>query len=199
MASPHPISSRFARRALACGLFSFCLAGCTQPPSTPVTPTAAVSGTPAPAATPASASPTGQISYAEINARYTAAVPEADNGWPIVRPLLTANPDGQSPWERYEALAISEKPADLAVFDKEVLPMLREGFSKPVFFEPHQLLSGKDPLSLQYRRLRALCDQTAERAELLWKAGKKGEALALLELPLSLAKALQSRPETGPS
>lgn len=179
-------------------LIALLLAGCGKTP----TPSASGTGTPSmsattPIAATASATPGGELSYAEINTRYTAPVPEADNGWPIVKPMFVPAAEGQpAPWERYETLAISDKPADLAIFDKEVLPRVKEGFSKPAFVESHQLLSGKDPLSLYYRQLRTLCDRVGERAELLWKAGKKGEALDLLKLPLSLAKALQSRPET---
>lgn len=198
MASLNSIFPRFALRALPCGLFlALYLSGCTQAPSPPApAPTTAASSTPT-LPTDISATPAGELSYAEINARYAATVPESDNGWPIVKPLLKPAVEGQAaPWDRYEALAISDKPADLAVFDKEVLPKLKEGFSKPTFFEPHQLLSGRDPLSLHYRQLRTLCDQIAERSDLLWEAGNKGEALELLRLPLSLSKALQRRPET---
>ena len=197
MASSPTLISPSVQHRVGGLLIALLLAGCGRTP----TPSAGGSGTPSVSATPVAAAvtgtPGGELSYAEINARYTAPVPQADNGWPIVKPLFVAAAEGQpAPWERYETLAISDKPADLAVFDKEVLPRVKESFSKPAFLESHQLLSGKDPLSLYYRHLRTLCDQVAERADLLWKTGKKGEALDLLKLPLSLAKALQNRPET---
>jgi hypothetical protein len=137
------------------------------------------------------------VSYTEIVESYQGPVTEADNGWPVIKPLLVpSEPDGLAPYDRIESLDLAENPDDLTYFDKEVLPKLREGFSKSFFVDPHPLLSGKDPLSPYYRNLRHLCDLLAQRADMLWAAGKKSEALEMLRLPLSLAKAVQSRPET---
>lgn len=200
MATP-PTAPRHRTHAtflLAGGLSLSLLAGCQAPART--APTPAPSGSPVAAATgtPAATGPVAEtMLYAEITGRYQAPVNEAENGWPILKPKLQPEtPDGPLPSERLGALSLSDKPEDLAFFDKEVLPILQQSFSKPAFVETHPLLMGKDPLTANYRDLRQLCELLGQRADLLWKQGKKKEALEMLRLPLSLAKALQSRPET---
>ena len=185
----HHCARRWRTASLTGGLILTLLcAGCSQAPKPSTT------SSPTPAAVIASASPSGEVGYAVLIEQYQAPVPETENGWPILKPLLVP-PDETTPplTERLESL---DKPADLAYFDKEVLPKLKEAFAKPAFFDPHPLLSGRDPLNFHYRDLRRLCDLVAARADLLWSADKKGEALELLRLPLGLAKAMQSRPET---
>lgn len=182
-----PIQSRPLRAALIGGLLAVLTTGCNRPPE-PATPSA----TPPPAV---SASPGVSVAYTEITDRYQASPPEGDNGWPLLRPLLGSSDAGEPPLsEKLEAGL--DSPADIAYFDQKVLPLVEQAFQKPAFFEPHPLLSGRDPLNFHYRDLRQVCDLITERAEQLWKEGKKSEALELLKLPLGLARAMQSRPET---
>jgi hypothetical protein len=183
-----PSKALRCRASVAAGLLALALCGCGQKPG----PTPSPSTTP-PAST--TATPGAEVSYAEITERYQAPVADDQNGWPAIKALLAPTSEGQIPLSERLPNGL-DNAADLAYFDKHVLPVVRESFSKPFFLEPHPLLSGRDPLNFFYRDLRGICDLVAERADLLWKAGKGKEALDLLKLPLGLARAMQSRPET---
>lgn len=181
--------------ALSGGLaLSLWLGGC----SGRTAPGPAASPTSGATAASSSASPASfeTLTFEQVSELYEAPVSEADNGWPLVRPLLVAaNPDTPPAIDRLQELDLSKK-ADLAYFDKEVLPTLQSAMAKPAFLESHPLLSGRDPLMMQYRSLRTLCELVGQRADLYWSAGQRDKALEMVRLPLSLAKAMQSRPET---
>lgn len=185
-----PHLSKFAVvSGLALSLWS---SGCTGKPAP------GPSGSASPAAVATSATPANfdTLSFEQVSELYEAPVAEGDNGWPLVRPLLVAaNSETPPVFDRLQALDLSQA-ADLAYFDKDVLPTLKSAMSKPSFLENHPLLSGRDPLMMQYRSLRTLCELVGQRADLFWSAGERDKALELVGLPLSLAKAMQSRPET---
>lgn len=186
-----PNVCRFTAQALACGTLVCLLlaSGCNREP------TGGGMGTPTPVVS-ASAVPQGELSYDEILANYQAPVADDQNGWPLLKPLLVASePDAPVLFDRLALLDLSN-PADLSFFDQEVYPTLKLALSRPFFAEPHPLLSGRDPLMTQYRSLRTVCDLLGQRADLLWESGKKTEALEMVALPLSLAKAMQARLET---
>jgi hypothetical protein len=183
-----PITSWPYRAALAGGILALLAAGCHRTPgpgpTASTTPTAVASG-----------SPQAGADYAAITARYQADVVESDNGWPVIKPLLAPTAEDAQPLsERLDSGL--ESPEEVSYFDQQVLPVLQVAFRKPFFFEACPLLSGRDPLNFYYRDLRRVCDLVNERADQLWKEGKKTQALELLELPLGLASAMQARPET---
>ncbi len=164
----------------------FGVAGCRQaikPVSSP-TPAATTAATP-------SASPvdTASLSISEITEQYESPVDEAQNGLPSLLPLLT----DEAQTDRLSELSL-EKKEDLAYFDGEIAPLLQSAFRQPYFLPAHKLLSGQQELN--YRSLRRLVELATERAQLHWEAGQKDQALELVGLPLTLAKAMQSRPET---
>lgn len=164
-------------------------AGCSQKPVVHPSPM----GTPVAVATAVSSE---GLTYEEILERYQAPLGDEQNGWSVLRPLLVAvEPDVPVVFDRLSLLDLSN-PDDLAFFDKEAYPTLKEALTKPFFVEPYPLLSGRDPLMMHYRSLRTICDLLGQRADLLWAEGKKDEALEMSSLPLSLAKAMQARLET---
>ena len=167
--------------------------GCQTPtgpsPTLSASPTPAVSGgSPTVMATP--------LSSEEISQRYQASVENAENGWPELKGFLEGSDDWASSGMESAAELDLDRPADAATFDGKILPALRSAFTKPAFTGTPKLLSGHDPINPHYRDLRALCDLLTQRADQLWTSGKKEQALELVELPLSLAHSLQSRPET---
>lgn len=180
--------------ALALALHLILSSGC-QPPTGPSPTTLSASPTPA----ASGGSPTvlaTPLSYEEIIERYQASAETAENGWPELKAFLDGSDDGASSGMEKAAELELDKPADAAVFDEKILPVLRSAFTKKVFTGAPKLLSGQDPINPHYRDLRALCDLLTKRADQLWTSGKKEQALEFVELPLSLAHALQSRPET---
>ena len=163
------------------------VAGCRQ--STPPGPS------PSPAATTAVSTPSASpvevasLSIAEITEQYESPVDETQNGLPTLLPLLT----DEAQTERLSELSL-EKKDDLKYFDTKVSPLLATAFRQPYFLPAHKLLSGQQELN--YRSLRRLVELITERAQLHWEAGQKDKALELVGLPLTLAKAMQSRAET---
>lgn len=134
--------------------------------------------------------------FSELSKRYEETVDSKDNGWLILKPVLLKLESGVG-LEGKDVLSLRlDKLEDRKFFDKSLLPLLRAGFSRPFFYAPHQLLQGKDPLIPYYRLLRGLCQLTVQRAQLAFEARDIGLALELVELPLRLAKATQSRPQT---
>lgn len=179
---------------LAIALHLFLGVGCQNPPKTNPSgsPTAAAtsnaSSSPAVVATP--------ISDTEIISLYQAPTEPTQNGWTDLKPFFGGSEDSAAlDMETVGELDL-DKPAHVAVFDEKVVPFLQAAFSKPAFTASAALLSGQDPINFHYRDLRTLCDMLTKRADQLWDGQQKDKALPLIELPLRLAHALQSRPET---
>lgn len=168
--------------------------GCNNPTTPVATSTPVASATPQSSNSPtAEASP---VSYEEIARLYQEPAEESGNGWPELQKFLAGSQDGgSSGMEVASALDLSE-PADAATFDSKILPLLKSAFQKSAFTGAPKLLSGQDPINPYYRDLRALCDLLTQRADQLQSSGKKEQAVELVGLPLALAHALQSRPET---
>ncbi len=191
--SRRPLSRQISQfGALALALQLFLNSGCQ--PATDPSPTFSASTTPAATGSPAAvATP---LSYEEILQRYQASVKPSENGWSELSAFLKGTAE-EAPTEMENAAELDlDIPADATAFDDKVLPLLRSAFTKTAFTGAPKLLSGQDPINPHYRDLRALCDLLTKRADQLWASDKKEQALELVELPLSLAHSLQSRPET---
>lgn len=203
-----PFSVRFCLVRLGLGIMGvlLCLvSGCSAPqstvsasPSTTPLSQATADATVSPALSPMPQSGDIERRFFELIKAYEAPVTAQDNGWTLMKPLLgkdLSSTTGASLSERIDGLDLSRK-ADLAFFDERVLPVVRQAFVRKNFLGPHKLLLGQDPLNPHYRTLRRICELVGERAGILFKQGKSKEALALIELPLSLNEAMERRPET---
>jgi hypothetical protein len=174
---------------------SVMLSGCQQQPSP------SVSGTPVALQTSTAVGETPVPSSREmddegllaITQQYERPVDEADDGFLLVQPLLSGQlPEGFGE-DLYEIGV--ETPDQQALFDQEILPILQESFSKSTFVPPRRLLTGD--FGVDYRGIRHLVSLLAQRADQLWVAGEQERAIELAGLPLSLARAMRSRPETA--
>jgi len=127
-----------------------------------------------------------------VTESYEAEVPAAQNGYPVLEPVLSGKlPEGLG--DDLEMLAL-DAPEQIAAFDSELLPILKDGMSKPVFrAKTHLQAGGAD---INYRGLRALVGLLIQRADQRLEKKELEQALELVEQPLKLAGAMQSRPET---
>ncbi len=171
------------------------VAGCQNPP-TPG-PAASVSPVATPAASLSPSAGAAVLSDEEIVAQYQAPVDPPSNGWVELKPFLEGGSEDPAAvsMETVGELDLAS-PADAKTFDEKIVPLLESAFSKPSFTSSSQLLSGQDPINFFYRDIRTLCDLLTKRADQLWDSKQKDKAIVLVELPLRLAQALQSRPET---
>lgn len=195
MATPR---SRFLKihtlGSLTLALSLFVTSGCKSPTPPVSTATPIASATPLTSSTPtAGPSP---VSYEEIARLYEEPTDESQNGWPELLKFLGGAEDGDSSGMEVASALDLTQPKDAATFDSKILPLLKSAFQKPSFTGAPKLLSGQDPINPYYRDLRALCDLLTQRAHQLLSSGKKEQAIELVGLPLALAHALQSRPET---
>ncbi len=172
----------------ALALFSAFYVGC-QNTSTPSTPT---STPPAPAV---STSPTPvrlgdeavEQAFKEVTSRFETE-PSGELGYPLVQPLLA-----EEKLEQIVSLNL-EDAKQAKKFESEILPVLKKSFTSPVFFPKERLLEGQSPVN--YRGLRSLVSMVAQWAEEVWDKGEHDKAIQLGSLPMSLAYAIKSRPET---
>lgn len=166
--------------------------GCQKPvvpPSSAGTPQATSSPVAAQSPAPAQVSVAEEIEsqFQEITQKYEADT-SGELGYPLVEPLLT-----DSKIEELSTLNLDD-PKAVSAFTKSTVPILEKSFSLPTFFPKERLLEGESQVN--YRGLRTLVTLLAQVAEKNWEEGKEKEALRLAELPLSLARAIKSRPET---
>lgn len=197
MATPHTRTSRLhPLGGLALTFLLFLAPGCQTKTPTLVTPAPSASHSASPSVQDTPLVPLNSLTYEEITARYQSPVDPAQNGWPeLLKFLEGGEGDDSSGIDKAEALDL-EQAADAKLFDQSILPVLASAFTKPAVTGAPPLISGKDPINPYYRDLRALCDLLTKRADQLQSAGDKEQAMKLIGLPLSLAQALQSRPET---
>ena len=77
--------------------------------------------------------------FEAVTAAYEAIPPELDPGYQVVKPLLE---EGFPKVLGDELFSLSLESAEQqAAFDKEVLPKLKLGFTRPHFFAPEKFLS----------------------------------------------------------
>lgn len=174
----------------AIALLSFLYLGCQKPVEQPVvttSPTPTELSTASPGETTGSDSETIEKSFQEITALYERA-PVGDLGYPLIEPLLS-----DQRLEELSALDL-ENPKVAKKFESETLPILRQAFTATHFFPKERLLEGESPIN--YRGLRSLLAAATKWAELKWEKGEREAAIEAAALPLSLAYAIKSRPET---
>jgi hypothetical protein len=171
-------------------LFIGGLSSCAQKAVTP-----SKTATPAPVTTTAqpaaSASPVSSEVFVAVTDRYEMEMEEGQNGYPLLQPILNSElPEGLG--DDLELVAL-DTPEQIKSFDLMLLPTLRDGFRKKRFAPPGLLQAGT--ADINYRGLRHLVSLVVQRAEQQQGADMQS-ALGLIELPLALAGAMQSRPET---
>lgn len=172
-------------------LFSTLYLGCqnsTAPPvpsGTPPAPAPAVSTTPE--GTEQIDSEAVEKAFKDITAHYEAG-PTGDLGYPLIQPFLAE--------EKLEGIVSLnlEDPKAARKFESDIFPILKKSFSSPAFFPKERLLEGQSPIN--YRGLRSLVGMVAKWAEETWDKGDHEAAVGIASLPLSLAHAIKSRPET---
>lgn len=124
---------------------------------------------------------------------FQASIEKEKNGLTSLEGILAGRlPEGMT-GTLYDLSIDSE--ADRTQFDTHLLPLLRQAFTAEVFAPAGELAVGDS--SLDYRGLRHLVGLVAQRAEQHWLKGDKESALELASYPLSLARAMQARPETA--
>jgi len=147
---------------------------------------------PSPAGEVASRSDDGLV-FRSITERYEQPVDEQGDGFRVVLPLLEGDlPEGFG--EDLSDISL-ETPEQQKAFDDRLLPVLKKSFASPTFVPSQRLLAGDS--GVNYRGLRQLVTLLGMRAEQLWADGDKKGAIELASLPLSLARAMRSRPETA--
>lgn len=175
--------------ALACLLaFSGCRGGS---PTDTISATPTVSSSPSASATSVTTEP-NKAFFEEIQSRFEKPVDPIKNGYPRVKKLLAGKVEPIS-LERLDSLNL-DAPRDLTDFDAVILPVLERGFGSPVFLDPEPKITRNS--EVDYRGVRKLVGLLLVRAQVHLKAAEMGQATELLALPLSLGKAMQTRPET---
>ena len=130
-------------KTFSVALVACCLFGCQSPP-TPVTSTPVPTVSPVAVATPSSTPAVSEEAtvvgeFEAVTAAYEAIPPELDPGYQVVKPLLE---EGFPKVLGDELFSLSLESAEQqAAFDKEVLPKLKLGFTRPHFFAPEKFLS----------------------------------------------------------
>ena len=169
---------------------------CSQPTDPGVSsatsgPAATAEATPEVSSTPAEAAVDESV-FVAVTEQYE-AVPEAgENGFDVLEPLLNSKlPEGMG--NDLEMVSLDE-PEQIAAFDTKLVPKLKEGMSRKGFMPKARLLAGEGDIN--YRGLRHLVGLLGLRAEQRLEKGDVSGAMELAELPISLASAMQSRPET---
>jgi hypothetical protein len=171
------------------------LSSCSQSPGPP-------SGTasPAPIATAAQPTPLASVAtpvasaeiFVAVTDRYESTIEVGQNGYPLLKPVLNSElPEGLG--DDLEMLAL-ETPEQIEGFDSKVLPLLRDSFTKESFAPQGRLQAGTEDIN--YRGLRHLVGLLVQRADQLRDEKDLNGALELVKLPIALAGAMESRPET---
>jgi hypothetical protein len=142
--------------------------------------------------TPDTADP--RIAFQELTAEFESPVPPDSDVYVALKPILEGNlPKGLG--DDVNALDL-ESPAQVQAFDESLLPLLEEALEKP-YFAPDTKLQATGFGTVDYRGIRTVVNLITTRADQLWSQGEREEAVDLLELPLNLSVAMQSRPETA--
>jgi hypothetical protein len=171
------------------------ICSCSQPtdpgvPSATPSPLASAEATPKADSTPAEV--VDEAIFMAVTERYEADPEGGQNGYEILEPLLNSQlPEGMG--DDLEMVSLDE-PEQIVVFDAKLLPKLKEGMSRKGFVPKARLLAGEGDIN--YRGLRHLVGLVGLRAEQRLEQGDVKGATELVELPISLAAAMQSRPET---
>ena len=151
---------------------------------------ASVEATPEASSTPAEV--VDEAVFVAVTERYEAEPEGGQNGFEILEPLLNSQlPEGLG--DDLEMVSLDE-PDQIKAFDTKLVPTLKEGMSRKGFVPKARLMAGEGDIN--YRGLRHLVGLLGLRAEQRLEKGDLKGATELVELPISLAAAMQSRPET---
>lgn len=139
------------------------------------------------------AAKTTETLFATLTENFEFEIAQASNGYILIEPLL------EEPWPEDFGGQLFEfdldGPENKAVFDKNLLPIIKRATSQEYFVSETQLRAGRLPVN--YRGLRFLMQLTATRARQIWEEGDKERALGLVALPLSLFQKMGQKPETA--
>ena len=171
------------------------ICSCSQPadpgvPSSTPEPMASSQATPEASSTPAEV--VDEAVFVAVTERYEAEPESGQNGFEVLEPLLNSQlPEGLG--DDLEMVSLDE-PEQIKAFDSKLLPTLKKGMGRKGFVPKARLLAGEGDIN--YRGLRHLVSLLGTRAEQRLEQGDVKGATELVEMPLSLASAMQSRPET---